>query len=933
MSSSCLPVSWSDNASSVWGKTLPLTDEWLPLVSHLADAANTMANLWENQPAITKRPFTKHFGSDLSARRFLMFLAAVHDVGKASSWTLKARKLTHPIDMTHLVSSLEARGVTFGAAAVPNVRHGAIGQVVLEEWLQERGWRPNRATRLACIVGGHHGDNPSDSELRELADRRHSWDSESMAAIRAEIINKLAVATGADEELPSWSLSNLPIELQMISEGLVIQADWIASNTDLFPLSGQMDSEARSNHAWHDLDLALPWTPCGPEIEPLELFRQRFPALAKMTPNATQLAMLNAASTMPESGLLVLEAPMGSGKTEAAFMAAEVLAARFGCGGVFIGLPTMATANPMFSRALQWLEAVPTTTPSSISLAHSKAALNTAYRGLMEQARASSMGDFLGGKEMQASATLVHEWCMGRKKTILANHVVGTIDQALFAALKAKHVVLRHLGLHNKVVIIDEVHAADRYMRVYLERLLTWLGRYETPTILMSATLPKQQRQALIDAYLKGGGNSAPQIVSSNVYPRITVATSIVSEIAPADTGAVTPITLELGSPDVDFASSVKNAIVDGGCVGIIRNTVRSAQETYAVLREALPEVRVMLAHSRFVAPHRMAKETELVSILGRNGERPSRVVVVGTQVLEQSLDVDFDLLITDLAPVDLIMQRMGRLHRHHRDFRPPILTSARCIIVGPEINSEGLPDFPRAWEAIYGAEGLLRSLATLFPNKSATHIEFPAAIVDMVNRAYDSDFEPPPEWGQLYAKACDKAAADNAESIRRAKEFLLPGPATESNLNGLISTPASDPEDANGYRQVRDSEDSLEVVVLQRGVDGTLRVLEGIGENSGMAVPFILTESPSDQDLARSVASCTIPLPLALTHPGILDQVIAHLESAYDCSGWQGSPWLKGQLCLILDADGRANDFVRPLSYSADIGLVVEAERKEEAK
>lgn len=184
-------------------------------------------------------------------------------------------------------------------------------------------------------------------------------------------------------------------------------------------------------------------------------------------------------------------------------MCAEVLARRSGLGGVFFGLPTMATSNPMFSRVREWLNAVPAKNRSSITLAHSKAALNEEYQQLMPWNAAMPVYDDAATTQHEASA-VVHEWFLGRKRAILANHVVGTIDQALFTGLKAKHVVLRHLGLASKVVIIDEVHAADVYMREYLKVVLEWLGAYRTPVILMSATLPPAQRHQLALAYAKG---------------------------------------------------------------------------------------------------------------------------------------------------------------------------------------------------------------------------------------------------------------------------------------------------------------------------------------------------------------------------------------------------------------------------------------------
>ena len=269
--------------------------------------------------------------------------------------------------------------------------------------------------------------------------------------------------------------SPIPIQAQVLSEALVIMADWIASSEYLFPYDSTESTPDRVRRAVTQLRLPHPWQPLPGPDNTTDVFQRSFPSIRRGEPNAMQIAAIKAANAMTEPGLLIIEAPMGLGKTEAALMCAEVLARRSGLGGVFFGLPTMATSNPMFSRVREWLNAVPAKNRSSITLAHSKAALNEEYQQLMPWNATMAVYDDAATTQHEASA-VVQEWFLGRKRAILANHVVGTIDQALFTGLKAKHVVLRHLGLASKVVIIDEVHAADVYMREYLRVVLEWLG-------------------------------------------------------------------------------------------------------------------------------------------------------------------------------------------------------------------------------------------------------------------------------------------------------------------------------------------------------------------------------------------------------------------------------------------------------------------------
>ena len=204
---------------------------------------------------------------------------------------------------------------------------------------------------------------------------------------------------------------------------------------------------------------------------------------------------------MDDPGLLIIEAPMGNGKTEASLLCAEVMAAKSGAGGVAYLLPTMATSNAMFSRVEEWLKTVPDSkggSMESMQLLHSKAALNPDYSKLR------SWGSTWMGDEAKANVeegVVAHQWFAGKKRGLLSSFVVGTVDQLLMAALKVKHVQLRHLGLAGKVVVVDEVHAYDAYMNTYLDRILTWLGAYGVPTILLSATLPANRRDELIHAY------------------------------------------------------------------------------------------------------------------------------------------------------------------------------------------------------------------------------------------------------------------------------------------------------------------------------------------------------------------------------------------------------------------------------------------------
>lgn len=363
---------WSPPAQSCWGKTNEVGD-WLPVVQHLEDAAGVMAEVWRLQPQSIRSLLADTLGGERAAQTFVCFLAGIHDVGKISAdFAFKARlPRTNGTSTSYLCDQMERQGFVIGKPDRP-IPHGALGQTHVTSWLLSRYPDAPRARRcarnIASIVGGHHGTNPTSADVEKvelsLAREEHLW-----KATRDEVLDTMAAHTGADEFLPTWMGSPISIQTQIVCEALVIVTDWIASSETLFPYDFATPTPDRVRRAVARLQLPHPWqpAPCPGSVD--ELFGTSFPSLTHGAPNAMQRVAVEVADTMPEPGLLAIEAPMGHGKTEAALMCAQVLAERFGLGGIFFGLPTMATSNPMFGRVREWLDAVPAKDPSSISTA------------------------------------------------------------------------------------------------------------------------------------------------------------------------------------------------------------------------------------------------------------------------------------------------------------------------------------------------------------------------------------------------------------------------------------------------------------------------------------------------------------------------------------------------------------------------------------
>ncbi len=899
-------MTWSQRAAVLWGKTYPDEHRSMSLVRHLEDAQATAEVLWDSwAPGSVKRAIAEPLRISFDqARRLVAFLCAIHDIGKA---TPAFAILAQDVGMDDLCSQIRHAGlpVPYTMENHLRVRHWITGHRIVTDWLQQSGCQKRMATRLASVVGSHHGRPPTNRQLVSLS--QDSLGGPEWGAVQREILDSFAARTGVVDLLPVM-LNRLTPAIEVLLTGLVVMADWIASNADLMPYIDRRSSPERATDAVQELRLGRQWLDDELGLCAEELFAIRFPT---MTPRPMQLAVCRAALEMTQPGLLVVEDAMGSGKTEAAYLAAEILCRRFGLNGTFIGLPTMATSNPMFSRTQDWLRSV-TQDPTSINLMHSKAFLNEDFQNL----RKTSWCAESRGEQLELSGVYVASWFAGRHRGLLANHTVGTVDQALLGALKAKHVELRLFALAAKVVILDEVHAADDVMRTYAARLLEWLGAFRAPVILMSATLPDEQRHELVEAYARGRGVPAA-LASTTAYPRLTQVADPISTIPVEPSGRSLQVELVRTGDDLDtLGALLEDQLREGGCAAVIRNTVRRAQETYAVLRARFGSD-VVLHHSRFLAPHRAIRERELVAELGKPGpdqQRPARRIIVGTQVLEQSLDIDLDLMVTDLAPLDLVLQRIGRLHRHAAwdSQRPTPLRRPRCYLTGAQWSSP--PVIDRGSRTVYGAARLLRAAAVL-PDQ----LQLPDQIANLVAEAYRPDLPAPAGWEDAWQAASQQAEQEKARLRKKAGDFLLDGPDDLTCLVGLIDVT----DEASVRRQsVRDGEDSLEILVAYLDEDG-LTLPDGIGPASRTPVPWVI--GPRDQ-VGRDLARCTIALPRQMA----TEDVIRALESAHDYTGWANSPWVSGELLLALSPDGTAEVAGFAVTYDTEMGLMVEAVREE---
>lgn len=908
------------DVGAVWAKSV--LDEhgrvthWLPLGQHLADSgavAGRLVDEWISEQVLARLSLEVPGGRD-GVRALVVWLARVHDVGKASP--------AFSVQVPELADRMRRAGIVAASGLLTHpqrsrVRHELVGHLAVRDRVLAVCGPENRviAEQLGSVVGSHHGVPPEPTMLRTVAEYPELVGDGPWDQARQFFLDRAA----SDIDLTAYRGARLSRPVLSLLTGVVILADWIASNAELFPLLEaheepvEMDPVARAEQGWKLLGLPRRWSalPVGSDVD--SAFRARFrPDVAGARP--VQKAAVEIAAELQRPGLMIVEAPMGIGKTEAALLSAEELAAKSGADGVFVALPTQATTDAMFSRVRRWLDVLPGRDGAvSVTLAHGKASLNDEFDGLVRA------GWHAPVDREDETPVVAHQWLRGRKKGVLASFVVGTVDQVLFAGLKSRHLMLRHLGLAGKVVVIDEVHAYDVYMSQYLHRVLHWLGAYGVPVVLLSATLPAQRRAELVAAY----ENRAAPVEPELGYP-VIVAPGTEPRVLPLPEPG-TSVRLDKLDDGLDtLVAFLRERLAEGGCAVVVRNTVGRVQETAARLEDEFGRDQVTVNHSRFLACDRARIDRDLLRRFGPDGtQRPGLHIVVASQVVEQSLDVDFDVMVTDLAPVDLMLQRLGRLHRHDRA-RPALVARPRCAVVGVEDwAGEPVRAVPGS-RRVYGEHLLLRSAALLAERDT---VALPAEIAPLVQRAYGPEPLGPDAWQPAMARAAAEAQARAERRAEAAQAFLLDEVgSSRHSLVGWVRAGVGDTEDdSRGAAQVRDGAESLEVLVVQNDGAGGVSTPDWIERGGGQPLPVDL---PIETRQAKVVAACALRLPVAMSHPGVDLDVIAALE-VNRFPAFDASPLLRGQLVLVLDPNRTAivkhgnADF--RLVYSPREGLIHE--------
>ncbi|MEZ4540213.1 MAG: CRISPR-associated helicase Cas3' [Chloroflexota bacterium] len=749
------------------------------LLYHLIDVGTVAHEMWHRVFTTSfRRQIADLLGTTLlGAGRFVAFMAAMHDLGKAGPayqnkyappWLRdKFKEIGLLVEPHHYnIATQQCPHATVTAWALPNLL------------MEYEGYDDAFARKISVALGGHHGNWPGPFASEGIDDEICAlWEQ-----IRRDLYWELRAVFPPPQVTPDLAPDALNTLITLLS-GLTSIADWVGSNAKYFELKDEVigtreyatkTAVLAAHNALQKLGW-MGWEPTGV----LRDFAQSYAYLSFDKPHTVQQEIIDAAGDAPAPTLLLIEAPTGIGKTETAQYLTDIWLQKHKGRGFYIAMPTQATSNQMYDRTIKFLTHNYPDDLLNIPLAHG----NAIFEPKQADIRLNEVGDD------KATGVVAMSWFVQKsKQTLLAPFGVGTVDQALLGVLQTRHFFVRLLGLSQKVIIFDEIHAYDTYMSTLFERLLSWLKVIGTSVIMLSATLPVATRQKFVKAYT---GQDLPLDPANPLpYPALTIAPAgqpprTIPLTKPAD-HLLYLNWLDDGSPEF-ILGFLQAELANGGCAAVICNTVGRAQIIFTLLDEArqqgildIQEENLLLFHARFPFSSRKPIEEAVLAKFGKpdkdkGDRRPKpndKAIVVATQVIEQSLDLDFDVMVTELAPVDLLLQRAGRLHRH--SLRDEKRHHARQLTIVPPALLDGLPTFG-VDEWIYERYLLLQTYRLLHERRELIIPKETAMLIEAVyaDAIHDDDTA----WHNALQAAYQKMLLDRRVQSSKAKRSLIKPP------------------------------------------------------------------------------------------------------------------------------------------------------------
>ena len=775
-----------------WGKArrngniVPHGPDWHPLAWHMLDVAATTGALLAARPLLLINIARSLKLKSAEAMTFLVWLAAVHDLGKfAPPFQAKVLDLCERLQGTPPstlagITHHDGDGVAF-------FRH-----VLSEKSATDRFWQhlnPRDLMTLATASFCHHGSPTEPTKnlsIEQLFGDRGLADATACLSALSDLLMPDPMKADPLTKEEACAASYLVA-------GTITAADWLGSSQIWFPYRAP------------DIDLNTYW----------QLAQERAAKAVKeagyaaATPSMGQnFQMLTGKTTPPtplqrwaldvnlidRPTLFILEDVTGAGKTEAAHILVHRLMLAGRASGAFWAMPTMATANAMYARQQNLIAGLfdPDGPEPSLALAHGQARLHKGFQN--SKLEIGREEDTFGNDQADITASAACNAFLGDDKrlSLLADIGAGTVDQALLAVLPSRFNTVRLMGLSEKVLVIDEAHAYDAYVGQETMRLLEFHQAGGGSAIVLSATLPNDKRADLVAMWqgFKGQRKADARLpFDEKRYPLATLVADehlITQEIAPAPWSARS-LPVRLVADASAILSELCATLVAGGCAAWVRNTVDDVLEAAEMARAA--GVEPLIFHARSAQSDRQRIEAEVMGLFGPVSSAAKRQgrLVIATQVIEQSLDIDFDQMASDIAPIDLIIQRAGRMRRHTRSDRPDKVGDALLVLCPPFMDE---PDSNWIKAALPGAAAVYADHAVLW--RTARELALRGALTvpndlrDLVEAVYSNEAHCPPALMKSRDEALGKSkgqAQTAGNMLLKVHSGYLPGFAYQSEL------------------------------------------------------------------------------------------------------------------------------------------------------
>lgn len=678
--------------TNIWAKTAPKKS----LINHMLETGIVAKCLTDTNgiyhPVLNRLAEITGCGSDTLLTK-IVFICAIHDIGKI-----------HPIFQGRDEETLEM------------LKHEGLNQVSFDTRFRHEQYGANIFDRLSVedvdiknsdiisqIIRMHHQKEQkknSDIDIIKIDDKEKA---KKWRHIQNEIYDYIKNVFQFDNlNLINKNISKSELfVVQNAILGIMITADWIASNSYVFD-NQQYENvdeffESRKIQALKFLNNA---GMIRQQIPVMQDFRSAFGFNGRPVQNDVEKIVHK-----NDIKCMLIESDCGSGKTEAALYAAAVLGNRSGLSGIYMGLPTGVSAEAIQNRVDKFLT----------------------LHGMQNTKLYTSKSMLLREPDKKPV------WTDMSRQRLLAASAVGTVDQVMTAARLVRFESVRMDGLASKVLIIDEIHAYDAYMLAVIKDLLKICEELGVPVIMLSATLPISTKSDLLGVL--GDGN----IELHNGYPMISYVTKDgkihehVSHQYMPDKKISCELLPILNDND-KIARYAVDAVKDGGCECVIMNTVADAICVYdKIKKNKKDDCKIILYHSRMTINARDEKSREILAMCGKDRtKRPERVIIVGTQVLEQSLDIDVDYMITAICPIDLLFQRIGRYHRHGdagtiREY--VVVANIVQVLIPSDLSSYGGTEY--VYEKCY-LDATIDAI-----NEHNGHLLIPSGMPDMINYVY----------------------------------------------------------------------------------------------------------------------------------------------------------------------------------------------------